>query len=360
MEHFVKPSYGKMWHFCHNSQGICYSSISGKHTSSYEVLLPDGQPDFDVIIDNNDQIHLVCQNENGDIIYMKRAKDNWERETLMQSKSKENYKKNFAMILVGNWVNVLYSLQYKNSKIIAHQIIGNDGATPEVLDYIDGDFSVTKDKFNNIFVLYQSHTYGNFGYMAYVWSKKEWSDFVAVPVEGEVTNPHIFVDKSNVLHITGVLNGKIIYYSDTVQNFGEGANPVLMEKDNLYLLWENPSEGKIHAACSADNGKNFSNVTEFMAGRFTSAKIYAISYTAHETSCRTNRCYGYLTDGSVNFYLTPDFFNISRVPPKNIETKELVLPSEHKSDTKIILEELAKISAKLDNLQKSIDNQEEI
>ncbi|MBQ7076299.1 MAG: hypothetical protein IJM94_05815 [Clostridia bacterium] len=357
MEHFVKPSYGKMWHFCHNSQGICYSSIVGKQASSYEVLLSDGQPDFDVIIDNKDCIHLVCQNGNGDIIYMKRVKDKWESQTLMQSKSKENYPKNFTIVLVGNQVNILYSLQYKSSKIIAHQIIESD-KTPEVLDYIDGEFSVTKDKSGNIFVLYQSNTYGNFGYMAYIWNKKEWSDFVAVPVEGKVINPHIFVDKSNKLHITGVLNGKIIYYSDTVQNFGEGANPVLMEKDNLYLLWENSGEGKIHAACSADNGKNFSNVTEFMAGRFTSAKIYAISYTAHETSCRTNRCYGYIADGNVNFYLTPDFFNVSRIPPKVTETP--ILPPTHKSETKIILEELAKISAKLDNLQKSIDNKEEI
>lgn len=368
MEHFIKPSYGKIWHFCHNSEGICYSSILGEQNSNYEVLLPDGEPDFDVIIDNNDNIHLVCQNQNGDIIYMTFDKEKWSKQVLMQSKSKENYPKNFCLQRVVNWINILYSLEYKNNRIVAHQIIGNDGETPRVLDYIDGDFSVAKDKFNNIFVVYQSHTYQNFGYMVYIWSKKEWSDFVAIPVEGAVTKPHVFVDKSDTVHITGVLNGEIIYYSDTVQIFGKGDNPIFIEKDNLYLLWESEQDGKIHAACSADGGKTFSTTTEFMAGRFSATKIYAIGYTSYEQSCRASKCYGYLSEGLVKFYLSPDFFNISRIPPKPLENniekevqdfRQQLLPTNTTSDFKKILTEIEKISIKLDILQKTLDTKEQ-
>jgi len=354
MEHFVKPSYGRIYHFCHTKHGIC---VSSNGTAEYQVILPDGEEDFDVTVDNNDGIHLVCQNKNGDIIYITKNGDNWDAQTLMQSRSRKSSKKNFSVQRAGNWINIIYLLEYKNSYVITHQIIGSNNSTPDVLDYTNGEFSVAKDSYNNIYVLYYSLTYKNIGYMVYTWSKKEWSQFTPLHIEGVVTVPHIFVDKSDTLHITGCLNEEVIYYQGTVRNFGKGKNPIFIEKDNLYLLWENPTDQKVHAACSTDFGKSFSITTEFMAGRFSTSKIYAVSYTVYETSCNASRCYGYTSDGTVKFYLAPDFFNISRIPPKPQETSvsnevrefRQKLTGVNQNDKSIAMM-LEKISVKLDVL----------
>ena len=70
-DYLVKRSYGFMWHFCHNSSGICFCSMTNSHITEYEVLLPGGQSDFDVQIDDSDTAHLVCQDSGGNIIYIK-------------------------------------------------------------------------------------------------------------------------------------------------------------------------------------------------------------------------------------------------------------------------------------------------
>ncbi len=353
MEHFVKPSYGKIYHFCHTKQGICVSN----GTAEYQVVLPDGEDDFDVTVDDNDGIHMVCQNISGDIIYITKNEDKWESHILMQSRSRKSSKKNFSVQRAGNLLNIIYLLEYKNSYVITHQIIENGNRTPDVLDYTNGEFSVAKDSCNNIYVLYYSLTYKRTGYMIYTWSKKEWTEFIPLNIDGIVTQPHILIDRCDNLHITGCLNSEIIYYQDVLHSFGKGENPIILEKESLHLLWENSADQKIRAVCSTDFGKSFSTPTEFMAGRFSTPKIYAISYTRYESSCNANRCYGYTSDGTVKFFLTPDFFNISRIPPR---PKETSLSSEIKQfrqklnaepqSEKSIITMLEKLSVKLDVL----------
>ena len=114
-------------------------------------------------------------------------------------------------------------------------------------------------------------------------------------------------------------------------------------------------------------GKSFSADAEFMAGRFAAPKLYAVSYTSNETSCRASSCYGYVTDGSVKFYLVPDFFNISKIPRKTEaqtvsrrpEVSQRPLPPPPGELQKIIML-LEKISVKedviLSDLKKCLDN----
>lgn len=366
MEHFVKPSYGKILHFCHTAQGICYSTLNGAAVSDYSVIVPEVTSDFDVVTDENDRLHLVCVTLSGDVAYYLCADGEWTGKTLLQSRSGEGSAGNIKLVNTSE-LNIFYTLQYKGSRIIAHQTINTEGVTPDVLDYTDGEFCVCCDRFLNIYVLYYSITYHNFGFMVHKSNTGKWSEFVPVPVEGYVKEPHIFIDSGDNIHIVGVKDGEVIYFSQHLQSLGNGRNPIIIEKDNLYILWENPSDGKIHSACSADGGKSFSADAEFMAGRFAAPKLYAVSYTSNETSCRAGCCYGYVTDGSVKFYLVPDFFNISKIPRKTEnqsvsrrpEVSQRPLPPPPGELQKIIML-LEKISVKedviLSDLKKCLDN----
>ena len=280
---------------------------------------------------------------------------------LLQSRSRKSSKKCFSLQRAGNILNVIYLLEQKNNYVITHQMIGN-GQTPDVLDYTNGEFSVAKDSCNNIYLLYYSVIHKAVGYIVYTWSKKEWCEFTPVDIDGNVTQLHIFIDRCDNLHITGCLDGEIIYYQGAMQVFGKGKNPILMEKDALYLLWEDSQSHNIHAASSTDFGKTFSVATEFMAGRFSTSKIYAVSYTIYEACCNANRCYGYASDGAVKFYLASDFFNISRVPPKPKEASvsDEVMKFRQRltggvGQEKGIEAMLEKISVKLDVLLNEIE-----
>ena len=41
--------------------------MTDENISKYQVLLPEGQEDFDVIVDDSNCIHMVFQNKEGDI-----------------------------------------------------------------------------------------------------------------------------------------------------------------------------------------------------------------------------------------------------------------------------------------------------
>ena len=102
MNCFVKESHGVIWHFYHNSHGICFCKMTDENITEYQVLLQEGQEDFDVIIDDSNCIHMVFQNEAGDILYANHFNGQWRKTTLMQSKNQTYYSKGFQLKRVNN------------------------------------------------------------------------------------------------------------------------------------------------------------------------------------------------------------------------------------------------------------------
>jgi hypothetical protein len=153
-EHFVKQSYSKIWHFCHNNQGICYTVMSCNNLFKYEILETDAKGDYDVLIDDLDQIHLICQNSSGDIIYYNYSDNGWEKNVILQSKTPTDYLKYFNIHRVNNWINILYQIEYKGKIMLSHQILGYEKQTPDVVDIIRGNYISAKDSMGNIYALY--------------------------------------------------------------------------------------------------------------------------------------------------------------------------------------------------------------
>lgn len=134
MNCFVKESYGVIWHFYHNAHGICYCKMIDENITEYNVLLADGQDDFDVLIDDSNCIHMVYQNKEGDILYANHFNGQWRKTTLLESKSREYYPKNFILKRINNWLNILYCIEYNGRKMLTHQVIDSTrhgGGTPQ-------------------------------------------------------------------------------------------------------------------------------------------------------------------------------------------------------------------------------------
>ena len=355
-EFFVKQCYGKIWHFCHNTNGICYCVMTSDKITNYEVLAFDGTDDFDVCIDDNDNIHLVYQNNNGEILYAYYNKKEWIFLPVLQSKTKMFYNKGIRLIRVNNWLNILYSVEYKGKKLLTHQFVNAGDIQPSAIDVINGNFYTSCDSRGNIYVLYYSENEKSFGIKKYIWGKKDWSDFVEVNVPDGFSSPCIFADRDDKIHIAGCSNGNVVYICDENKILGKGNDPLIMEKQDIVLMWER--DGTVMSSVLYDDSDEFSNPGEFVSGKFSVAKIYNLRYTVYEKNCCADSCYGYVTqDNRAVLYYLKEFFLILRNPPKPIERN---LQKEYgkfadklKEDN--VAEQLKKINHRLDEIKAMVE-----
>jgi|GEM_PF-2940979 len=368
-EHFIKESFGALWHFCHNREGICFCRMKDEHLAEYEILLSEGQSDFGVIIDDSDCIHLICQNNAGDIIYLNYTKQNWQKVVVMQSKNQISYPKNFRIQRTNKWINIFYIIEYKGQKMLTHQMLERSDVPPTVLDYVGDDYSLAKDSMNNLYVLFYSQSQRAYGYKKYSWNTKKWEEFSKIDVPSTFMHPYLFIDSVDTMHIVGVLNDDVVYYSDTLTTIAKGIRPIVIQKENLHIMWL--SKGGIVYGCqSVDGGKNFQNPTEFMAGRFAQTKLFSISYTAFERQINARNCYGFIGDSTVKFYALGEFFNVLKTPPRPIqkslseEAREFIQKTEPQPEQEFSIEniELTKlkiqmghISSNLEKINKKLD-----
>lgn len=355
MNCFVKESYGVIWHFYHNSHGICFCKMTDENITEYQVLLPEGQEDFDVIVDDSDGIHMVFQNKEGDILYANHFNGQWRKTTLMQSKSQTCYPKSFVLKRVNNWLNLLYCIEYNGRKMLTHQIIDAEGNTPFVVDCIKDDFCVAQDSAGNISVVFYSETQKGWGMKSYIWSQKKWTDFSLINQLKDCKNPFLFIDKDDKMHIVYERELCIFeYYENNEKMIGTGQKPVMVCQSDNIIMWEGITDNKIFIKKSTDNAP-----TVFMSGGFSRPVRFKIRYTVYEPDLNADCCTGNIINGSVRMYGINNFFVVSPTSPVSIPSEQNV-----NADDRAYLEmqkmkiKINQLSSIIDNLQSKIDEYE--
>ncbi len=314
MNCFVKESYGVIWHFYHNAHGICYCKMTDENITEYNVLLADGQEDFDVLVDDSNCIHMVYQNREGDILYANHFNGQWRKTTLLESKSREYYPKNFTLKRINNWLNLLYCIEYNGRKMLTHQIIDSTRGTPEVIDCIKDDFCSVQDSSGNIILLYYSETHKSYGIRRFVWSKKEWDDFSAMSVLESCNNIFLFYDAQDCLHILYDKNFSIYELSEGVENMiGTGQRPLMFYQKENVIMWEGVSDNKIYIKKESDSAP-----TVIMSGSFSKPVRFGLRYTTYEDGIIADSCSGNIINGSIRMYGINNFFLISPTSPINM------------------------------------------
>ena len=318
MNCFVKESYGVIWHFYHNAHGICYCKMTDENITEYNVLLKDGQEDFDILVDDSNCIHMVYQNKEGDILYANHFNGQWRRTTLLESKSREYYPKKFALKRVNNWLNILYCIEYNGRKMLTHQLIDSTRDTPEVIDCIRDDFSCVQDSAGNITVLYYSETNKAYGMRKYVWSKKEWNDFTSLPVINGCNNMFLFSDAQDCLHILYDRNFSIYEFCDGVENMiGTGQRPLMFHQKENVIMWEGVADNKIYIKKEGDKAP-----TVIMSGSFSKPVRFGLRYTTYEDGLLAECCSGNIINGSIRMYGINNFFCVAHSSPVNFTNNE--------------------------------------
>lgn len=318
MNCFVKESYGVIWHFYHNSHGICYCRMTDDNITEYQVLLPEGQDDFDILVDDSNCLHMVFQNKDGDILYANHFNGQWRKTTLLKSKSQGCYPKDFAIKRVNNWLNLLYCIEYNGRRMLTHQIIDGTEGTPYVIDCIKDSFCTAQDSSGNITALFYSETQQSWGMRTYVWSKKEWSEFLPVNQLEGCKSVFLFADSEDNMHIVYDRENFIYEYYDNIENMvGTGQKPIMLcQRDNI-IMWEGITDNKIYIKKDGDSAP-----TVIMSGGFSRPSRFKLRYTTYEQDLSADCCTGNIVNGRVRTYGVNNFFVVSNTSPVSLRREE--------------------------------------
>ncbi len=331
--YIVKQSSGDEWYFSHRENiGICFGSIIDKRMSNFEILLKDGKGDFDVIVDNEDIFHLICQDKNGDIIYLIYRDNKWLKYVILKSKTNKSYRKYFKILSINNQINLLYIIDYKEEKLLVHQILNGETQPPNVVGLISEaslPFCSTFDASGNIYVYYKSKaTENNTGYSKYSAIKKEWQIFIPIdnfPLSSQL--PYVIIDKNNMLHLAYVKktdnNSNIVYRSlstehtenesivnekivSTIQY--DNVLPVILITGNkIWILWSRAYN--VFSCSSHDDGNTWSMPSQFMTVRNGSVDLFGYRTMVAEeiSSIFVDLSYGYQNGNNINLYILPSY-----------------------------------------------------
>ena len=344
MNFFVKESYGALWHFYHNAHGICYCQMRDENISEYNVLLPEGQEDFDVLVDDSNCIHMVFQNRDGDIMYANHFDGQWRKTILLESKNKGYYPKNFALKRINNWLNILYTIEYNGRKMLTHQLIDSTRGTPEVIDCIKDAFCTVQDSSGNIILFYYSEVLKSYGIKKYIWSQKQWSDFEKISEIDGCKNPYLFCDANDNIHIVYDKNFNVYeFYEGEEKLLGTGQKPVMLCQREKKVVWEGVSDNKIFI-----KGENDNAPTVIMSGSFSRPVRFNLRYTTYEDDLAAECCPGNIINGSVRLYGVNNFFVISASSPYSITKTE--------SDAEdMVYREMQKLKIKIDRISDIVE-----
>jgi hypothetical protein len=289
----LRRSNGDIWNFFHDErQGLCYSNLTKRSTWSNPVTLhKNANPHFHVDMDQEDNFHILFQDNQGNIQYSYLSEDSLRTVPVLNSKTPTAYNKHFYIVPFRNNVHFFYTLQHDNSILLACQILSDGKAgSPKVVDYVtDSRFpcSVICDKSSNIYAFYQSSDGKNLqiGFKKYNLAQMLWSDFIPVTkYDGNCEYPRTVMDASGILHLCYQRHSAKLYemvYLQKVPDKNLWTNEVVVHSsihpfDNSSILWINDSiivywvrDDMVFYNAGAQSGTSWSKPLKlnFQAGR---------------------------------------------------------------------------------------------
>ncbi|MDR1392178.1 MAG: hypothetical protein LBJ09_03195 [Clostridiales bacterium] len=305
MNIILKSSEEEAVKFFYFENNIYYSDLSEGRFDESRILISTIRENFDACLDNEKNIHIVCQENDDNVIYILRSKQKWYRKIIL--KTRQNTKisvEKFRIFIVKENVFIIYVLEYKESFLLTFQEIGDD-SEPEILDILNREkqnFCLNIDKVGNIYLFYVSEkNNSHFGFKKYIQIEKKWNEFEKICDEVSCFST-LLDENKDTIHLCFVRNNKIFYksasisskkeiwqnetkFSYIIQNF---AIPVMFIRENkIYIAWSNRIFMTI--VNSENYGENWKLFTKNLNFKEKNIDLFKIEYVEHiEKKLRIN------------------------------------------------------------------------
>lgn len=300
--HLVSYEDGEQVRFFHtDTDGLCMKGRAG-----VQVLLKEAYQDFD-LCKHGGMLHIVCQNQDGDLLYLKFEEGKWHKYTLLVSKAKGAYDKHFFLLPTGSCIQLFYTLRSAGKTLLVQQILG-EGAQPTVVAVIRDcacPFYAVANASLDTSIYYQNEQ-GIFGCKQYKWSAKALGEFIPVftmPCE----TPYIALDAYGRQHVCCVYENKILYKQRGLDGtFGKEAEIpcpahsgaplpyIRFEEEKIYIIWK--QERGVLYVTSTNDAESFCAPV-----RLLSTGASPVLFTLHSVNGRIPAL-GYFLGGEIKFY----------------------------------------------------------
>jgi len=324
-QYIFKQSTGEVLSvFYKQNSGIYYSTLNKENRwSLHTAVLKNTLPKFSACLDDEDVIHILCEDNNGIIHHAFFNNNDWQLESVLKSRNPVSYDKHLNVICSEGAVYFFYGLEYKGDCLLSFQVKKDNTvpiSEPNVIDYIQktsAPYKVLKDRNNNIYVFYTriENLHTCMGHRKYSALEGQWSCFYPVKMskdyEGENEVLSAAVDYTSNIHLcvqrTASHKYELVYsrtnwdYEDWEKEKVLATSPSAFYNSSLSII-ENKiivywvRENRIFYCSSQDSGGTWSKPQEYV---FDSNKpFYCISYSFNEI---IRRSYVYLNELPGNY-----------------------------------------------------------
>ncbi len=321
-----------------NRFGLCVSKMDNSRFRNFEILVPDAKCDFSAARGGN-FLHLVCQAQDGSILYLTYDGRLWEKTVLLKDKKATPYNKYFCLIPIGNFMNLFYVINSGGKDMLIHQILDGSSLPPEVVDYINPvgiRYFACPDISTDIILCYQNIK-SVCGTKIYRWSHKSFLQFMPVLKDFRSFPPFCKVTENGMQMCApekkqdGTFS--LIFYfkndageiqkTEIDDNCSDSADPIIFPYNNkTFIQWQD--KGSIISSSSND-GINFTKPVKYVKNSSYPSTVYCI-----DNGSETFSCYGYGTENTIFFYSAHDI--LDTMTPKNTDNIKIIQKGQEISD----------------------------
>lgn len=303
MNHFIIQRNSNLEHYFHKPyEGICVQQKSSYRWLEYQILYREGKEGFFVHCDANDMMHLICTNDNGDIVYLLNKGDAWHKYVLIEGNQKL-FPERFYISPAGGRLNLFYTAIYNEESLLVYCVLGVN-AKPVTVDKLSG---------NDFFVMgtdvYYTNESGVMGYNDFSDGKPDRF----IPIADNAKQACAFEYRGRE-YITCKSGNKLLFGTKeglrTVIDDRYAERPLLVASGaKLMLFWK--STEFIRYITTTDAGEKWSNPMRFLNSSRTADLFYV------QSGQMSYLCYGSWTNNDVNLFGKQALFE---TPQKDVPT----------------------------------------
>lgn len=240
MKNYILLRRGIQEHYFINSAGgiCCHSQKNGFWTSP-QCICATAAADFGLYKDERENIHIVCADRSGSLIYTLIHGEKISQHTILTSKANVSVS-DFFIKSHNGFLNLFYIASTGGTPMLIHCLLGNNSQPSVVSELSVGDFFVHENR------VYYSNSVGILGYSDFSDAKPS----VFVPLFENSKFPYI-VGSGADKHSTWICGGSIMLDGAVLTEDSKAEHPIIVGSDTL--MWQ--SDGIVHYVTIGENGK---------------------------------------------------------------------------------------------------------
>ncbi len=353
-EIYLTDAYGTKWIFyISHTKCLCYTKGGAKD----EILTRNIADTFDIVMDENGHFHIICEDTDGTLLYIKYNYHEWKKYEILKSKSGIPKIFSIKLFMADRMPIAFYILEHDGQKLLAeHKIREGLSTAPIIIDILgkNASFCVYLDT-KKCFHLFYKNELEKPVYKIAPYGAKTFSN-TDFPAEHDIATLSVTEDVDGTIHVSYVANINSYYtmcYYNTksriIKNLAFGisakSTPVVIAADEkIRIQW--CDNLRLFECVSSNGGDTFSKPAIIQRG----VKMFRV-FSGNSTAL----CISDMPNSFARHSVTPQLAtDNAKTSIEHAQLKKRLQSTEAR--LKQMMEKYDRLSLKLDSISAKIEN----